>query len=442
VTGIQFANQLGAQGLDPADIPVTAALFDTALAGFATLGATTPACGWWVPGRLEVFGKHTDYAGGRTLVAAVPRGFAFLASPRSDEVIHLLDARNGERIAFGSKPAIYTGWRHYAEVVTARLSRNFPGKRRGADIAFASNLPRASGMSSSSALVVGIASVLVRAWSLADRADWQENITDAAALATYYAALENGLTFRGLEGDAGVGTHGGSEDHAAMLLAVPGRISAFSFVPMRRIADAPVPDQWRFVIAASGVTAEKTGAARDAYNRLSDGASALLRLWNAGGESSPSLAAALASHPSAADVLRELIGTSDIPGWPPAMLQRRLEHFQREDARVPEALAAFLEMDVARLGEISEESQRDAERLLGNQIPRTIALARGARDCGAFAASSFGAGFGGSVWALVERDRALEFAAEWLARYHRGDAPAGASSFNARPGPPSLQLSC
>ena len=42
--------------------------------------------------------------------------------------------------------------------------------------------------------------------------------------------------------------------------------------------------------------------------------------------------------------------------------------------------------------------------LLGNQVPETIALARAALAHGAFAACSFGAGFGGSVWALVEGD--------------------------------------
>jgi len=38
---------------------------------------------------------------------------------------------------------------------------------------------------------------------------------------------------------------------------------------------------------------------------------------------------------------------------------------------------------------------------LGNQIPQTIFLAKTARQLGAVAASAFGAGFGGSVWALV-----------------------------------------
>ncbi len=50
---------------------------------------------------------------------------------------------------------------------------------------------------------------------------------------------------------------------------------------------------------------------------------------------------------------------------------------------------------------MAERSQEAAERWLGNQIPETIALARLARHVGATAASAFGAGFGGSVWALV-----------------------------------------
>jgi len=32
----------------------------------------------FVPGRIEVLGKHTDYAGGRSLVCATERGFRFI----------------------------------------------------------------------------------------------------------------------------------------------------------------------------------------------------------------------------------------------------------------------------------------------------------------------------------------------------------------------------
>jgi len=55
--------------------------------------------------------------------------------------------------------------------------------------------------------------------------------------------------------------------------------------------------------------------------------------------------------------------------------------------------------------------------MLHNQTPETIFLAEQARGLGAKAASAFGAGFGGSVWALVERERASAFLAAWRAEY-------------------------
>jgi galactokinase len=66
---------------------------------------------------------------------------------------------------------------------------------------------------------------------------------------------------------------------------------------------------------------------------------------------------------------------------------------------------------------IVDRSQRLAEEALGNQIPETIALQRLAREQGAVAASAFGAGFGGAVWAMIARDRAQEFAATWREAY-------------------------
>ena len=36
---------------------------------------------FWVPGRLEIMGKHTDYCGGHSLLCAVPLGFAVVATP-------------------------------------------------------------------------------------------------------------------------------------------------------------------------------------------------------------------------------------------------------------------------------------------------------------------------------------------------------------------------
>jgi galactokinase len=409
-------------------------LFDLVLGALAPERHSARSA-WWVPGRLEIFGKHTDYAGGRTLVCAVPRGLAVAASPRADGRIHALDARRGESVTLDPvEPDSdiryqHKGWRHYVEVVARRLARNFPGVALGADLVFASDLPRAAGMSSSSALVVGVAAALVRVAEIEARPEWQANVRGRLDAAGYYACLENGMTFGTLEGDAGVGTHGGSEDHAAILGGAAGRLTAFAFVPMRQIGAAALPDHWRFVLAPCGVPSEKTGAAQESYNRLADGAQLLLDLWNQSESPAASLGAAIGSSASAADRLHQLARRSTIAGWSAEALQKRLDHFIREDARVPEALNAFQASDAVRLTHISAESQADAEALLGNQIPATISLAATAREQGAFAACSFGAGFGGSVWALVDREIADGFVRRW----HPG-------AFVAVPGPPLAEL--
>ena len=74
-----LAASLVEQGLDPAADAGKASLFDLVLRAFRDLAGAPAAHAWWVPGRLEVFGKHTDYAGGRTLVCTVPTGFAVAA---------------------------------------------------------------------------------------------------------------------------------------------------------------------------------------------------------------------------------------------------------------------------------------------------------------------------------------------------------------------------
>jgi galactokinase len=428
MNGPRIAEALVALGLDDSERAAIAGVFDRVL--FATSGAD----GWdyasWTPGRLEVFGTHTDYAGGRTLVCAVPRGIAMAARRRSDGRIIVTDAARGESIEIEiSRPAPLERWGRYVAVTVARLARNFAGAVGGMEIVFESTLPRASGMSSSSALVVAIASAIVDLNDLTGREEWVSNLRSPLDPAGYFACIENGSPFGALAGDAGVGTHGGSEDHAAILTARPSTVTAFRFVPMIRLADVVMPSSWRFVIAASEIRAEKTGAAQGRYNQLADEVRVLLDIWNAHEPPVPSLGAALQTSPAAVHRLRDLVKASPLPAALVESLSRRLAHFAREDAIVSAAVDAFRAGDVETLGDLASSSQAAAESLLRNQVPQTVELARSARRLGAFAARSFGAGFGGSVWALVDAARAAEFARDWHPQ-----------AFVMRPGPPHARV--
>jgi galactokinase len=109
---------------------------------------------------------------------------------------------------------------------------------------------------------------------------------------------------------------------------------------------------------------------------------------------------------------------------------------------IPAAAEALLHGDLETLGVLVDRSQAGAERGLGNQIAETIHLQRSARRLGAAAASAFGAGFGGSVWALIHLDRETAFRAAWAEDYGVAFPARGAAArfFPTRAGPGAVKL--
>ena len=415
------------------------ALVEAATAALESLGAAaSDARRLFVPGRLEVLGKHTDYAGGRTLVCAAERGICFAAAPRTDAEVRVVDAASRESLDFTIGPALRHAPRHWANyplTVARRIARNFPGPLAGADITFASDLPPAAGMSSSSALVVGFFTVLADVNQLARRHEYLQNIHSTEELAGYLGTMENGSSFGSLRGDTGVGTAGGSEDHTAILCCRAGALSQYAFCPIRHERTVPLPAGWTFAIGVSGVVADKNAAAQESYNRAARTVDTILAAWRAAtGRSDGCLAEAVASAPDAPERLREILRTA---ATEPEPLLARLEQFVVESTEiVPEVGDCLARGDVEGIGVLVDRSQRGAERWLGNQVPETVALARSARRLGAAAASAFGAGFGGAVWAGVRTHDANDFVERW-GREYRGTFPARAlqaSFFLTRPG--------
>lgn len=376
----------------------------------------------FVPGRIELLGKHTDYAGGQSMTIAAEQGFCMAARPRNDRWITVVDILSGERTRFEMAPELEPplgSWANYPMTVARRLARNFPGIARGADVAFASDLPRAAGMSSSSALMVAVFLILAEFNRLYDRDDYRQTIHGQADLASYLATIENGRSFGALQGDLGVGTLGGSEDQTAILCSESHRIGQYSYCPVTLEKRLPVPADCLFAVGVSGVVAEKTGAARGKYNAASRLASTLLSVWrDATGRDDLTLAAALHSATDAVERLQGHLRTHCPAGFEAAALATRLEHFVVENERViPAAGAALAAGDLIAFGNAVDDSQHATEHLLGNQVPETVWLAAEARRQGALAASAFGAGFGGSVWAMIHRDHAAQFLAAWAAKY-------------------------
>jgi galactokinase len=387
-------------------------------------GALGNSCAFFVPGRVELVGKHTDYAGGRSIICAIERGICLVAAPRRDRRVHIFDASRKSQVEVALDAEAASGgqwphWSNYAFTVARRMARDFPTARLGADVVLASDLPAASGMSSSSALMVGIFFALAQVNSLWRSDSYARSIRSREELAAYLGAVESGEAMATFSSDRGVGTLGGSEDHVALLCSRAGFFRQYSYCPIRLERETRAPQNDTMVIAVSGVEAKKTGNARDAYNRASLAARKLLVLWQTStGRNEPSLAAALSCSPDAAARLRQLVREAvDSVPEADALLGRLNQFVEESNQIVPAVGEALAAGDTERLGTLVDRSQLLAETLLGNQTPETMELAHSARELGAAAASAFGAGFGGSVWALVPSPRAEQFRDMWADRY-------------------------
>jgi galactokinase len=141
--------------------------------------------------------------------------------------------------------------------------------------------------------------------------------------------------------------------------------------------------------------------------------------------------------------LHQLVADDATAEFPAPHLRRRLEQFREEtDDYVPGAAEALANGDLAAFASFVRHSQHAAESALENQVPETRMLARSAVEQGAIAASAFGAGFGGSVWAMIPALEADAFIARWRAAYNSAspEIAARASWFTTRPAPPALEI--
>jgi galactokinase len=222
----------------------------------------------------------------------------------------------------------------------------------------------------------------------------------------------------------------------------------YSFCPVRHEATLPWPKGHVLVIGVSGVLAEKTGAALEQYNLVSRRAAALVQLWQKNtGRTESTVASVVGSSPTATDELRNIIKESNkSPDVAKLRLMERLEQFLTESTRIiPETAQAIAAGNLDRLGALIDLSQKNAETLLGNQVPETIALCKIARANGAIAASAFGAGFGGAAWALVPENKAggvADFVHTWRNQYNT-QFPECAKRSNfliTRPGPAARRV--
>jgi len=352
-------------------------LFRAAFGAPPTLAVTAP-------GRVNLIGEHIDYAGLSVLPMALQHRVRALVRPRDDRTVRLAntDAAFGPReyrLDPDAPPWPSGDWGNYVKAATCHLERRH-GLLRGFDAAFTSTLPIASGLSSSSALVVAGA------------------LGAAAAAGLEVGTLE--LAEELADAERYVGTRGGGMDQAICLGAVARSASRVEFTPLR-LTPVPVPDEWRFLVASSLVQAEKSAGTREAYNaRRHDAERALTVLAEQGEGGADRLSYRTLVAEAEPSRLAELAESIADP-----VLRRRFRHVVTEGARVGLAEAAMRRGDLPGFGALmaaSHRSLRDDFEVSCAELDLLVEIAGAA---GAAGARLTGAGFGGCVVILCHADR-------------------------------------
>ncbi len=375
------------------------------------------------PGRVNLIGEHTDYNGLPVFPIAIDRAVRIEFTVADRPVVRLdSPLARFDPFTFRLKRPIEAArqghWSNYVRAAANGLLGHGVRLERGIEGTVTGDVPIASGLSSSSALVVASALALLQANGVA--VGRQAGSAPALSRLELAALMARAERFVGLEG--------GGMDQAACLHGLAGHALRIDFEPLR-VTPVAVPEGWRWVVASSLVRAEKSGDAREAYNeRARECREALAGLagWSTDG----------------LPAYRDLVAVDDLDGLLhrarrnlAPVLFRRFRHVLTEGRRVEQAEVAMRDGDVRRFGRLmvrSHESLRDDYEVSTGELDAIVEVAL---DAGAAGARLTGAGFGGCAVALCDDTTVGPVMEALAARYYNprlGAPPSGDMMFGVK----------
>jgi galactokinase len=337
---------------------------------------------FFAPGRVNLVGAHLDYNGGDVLPMAVDRGVFVAARLTGDRRLRLrsVDQRLAVEVPavdVGQRTRPDWGWAGYPLGVWHGF-RTKTGCDAGVEMAFAGDLPMASGLSSSAAIEVASA--------LALDALHQTGL-DRQTLALLAHRAETGF----------VGLRCGIMDQFASALARPGHV-LWLHCAGPRYEHVPFDPGACEVLVMD--TRKQRALARTGFNQRVAQCAQAHEIMRAQVRDLPHLADyTLADVEAARDAMDDLTF-------------RRARHVVTEMERIAAGVAALRRSDYATLGRSLNESHRSTAQDYDVSCAELDAITAAARACpGVFGARLTGAGFGGCAIALVRPGAAEEVAA-------------------------------
>lgn len=349
------------------------------VSSFEARYGTPPTALVRAPGRVNLIGEHTDYNEGFVLPMAIDRCVWIASRAVPEDRVRLYSLNFDEEGAFdldvGSPPAGGAGagrWIEYVKGVAWAL-RDRGHALRGWDGVVAGDVPIGAGLSSSAALEMAVA----RTFTFASDLTW-----NPAAMACVAQKAENGW----------IGVNCGIMDQ---MICATGRRDHAVLLDCRTLEGTHVP-----LPPDTVVVALDTGTAR----RLADSA------FN---ERRTQCEAAAAHFGVVA--LRDLDNDrfSAESGALDEVTRRRVRHVIGENGRTVDAAQAMTRRDAPTLGALmlaSHASLRDNFDVSTPALDLVVQCARARPEC--FGARMTGAGFGGCVVAVIDRQRSERFLAQ------------------------------
>ncbi|MGH7752004.1 MAG: hypothetical protein ACREN5_04240, partial [Gemmatimonadales bacterium] len=274
----------------------------------------------------------------------------------------------------------------------------------GAEVRVSGDLPASGGLSSSSALTVGLIAALTEAWGAGfDR----EEVVRRAIVAERHVGVETG-----------------GMDQQVIGFAEPGHALRIDFLPAARRPVA-LPEGLSIVVAYSGEEAPKGGSARDAYNERVVGArlAAVLLADQIGVDLDVPYTlgqvagidvvdvlvddlpertdAHTVAHGSDVDIARIVqLSHTTLDTRAQIPVRRVTRHILSEAQRVDAAEEALESGDLAGFGRVLNESHESLRQDMRCSTPAMDRVCAAMRRAGAFGARLTGAGFGGYAVAV------------------------------------------
>jgi galactokinase len=337
-------------------------------AGFRERFARLPDGVWAAPGRINLIGEHTDYNDGFVLPFALNLGVMAAVARRGDRLLRMASMQRKGTVTFPVDeltPGALRGWPAYVVGVIWAFGRAGHGVA-GYDILVDGDVPRGAGLASSAALECAIALAISE--------------LEGAAIERFELAL---LAQRA-ENDF-VGVPCGIMDQAASLLCTADH-ALFLDIRSRDYDQVPL----RLERDGLALLVVDTGA----RHRLADGA------YEARRRSCEEAAHEL-GVPALRDITVESLDEA-LSALSSEELRRRVRHVVTENARVVDAVSILRNGRPADLGPVLSRSHASLRDDFQVSSPELDTAVEAAVQAGAVGARMTGAGFGGSIIALVE----------------------------------------